>query len=130
MRTGKALSAAHETERYLWSVTPCLMAWPAVTLQPGPGALVIGATLGIVYAVDASIAAKGLLPSWCGVAPFSCASRVHPVAAQHYPCKGGAFPGQLRLVPCVTCTAVLLLRSSTHFRTVLNTAGTWRSGSR
>ena len=61
---GRALSDAHETERYLWSVTPCLMAWPAVTLAPGPGSLVIGATLGIVYAMDRSFAGKGLLPPW------------------------------------------------------------------
>jgi hypothetical protein len=40
------------------------MAWPAVTLAPGPGSLVIGTTLGVVYAVDRSFAAKGLLPRW------------------------------------------------------------------
>ena len=77
---GRALSAAHETERYLWSVTPCLMAWPAVTLAPGPGSLIVGATLGIVYAVDSSFAAKGLLPSWCG-APLRRAALAEPKKA-------------------------------------------------
>ena len=53
-----------ESDRYMWSVTPCLMAWPAVMLAPGPGSLIVGTTLGVVYAVDRSFAAKGLLPSW------------------------------------------------------------------
>ncbi|KAK9905759.1 hypothetical protein WJX75_005885 [Coccomyxa subellipsoidea] len=61
---GKGLSAAVQAERYLWSVTPCLMAWPAVMLQPGPGSLIVGTTLGVVYAVDRHFAAKALLPAW------------------------------------------------------------------
>ena len=32
---GKQRSEALATERYLWSVTPTLMAWPAVTLASG-----------------------------------------------------------------------------------------------
>ena len=61
---GRGLSAAVQAERYLWSVTPCLMAWPAVMLQPGPGSLIVGTTLGVVYAVDRHFAAKALLPAW------------------------------------------------------------------
>ncbi|BDA47546.1 probable transmembrane protein 69 at C-terminar half [Coccomyxa sp. Obi] len=61
---GRALSASVQAERYLWSVTPCLMAWPAVILDPGPGSLIVGTTLGVVYAVDRHFAAKGLLPAW------------------------------------------------------------------
>ena len=48
---GPERSAAAATERYLWSVTPCLMAWPAVSLEPGPASLVLGGTLAIVYGV-------------------------------------------------------------------------------
>ena len=61
---GKAASAEAEPERYIWSVTPCLMAWPAVALPAGPGSLVIAATLGIAYAVDRTFTKKGLLPPW------------------------------------------------------------------
>ncbi|KAK9836975.1 hypothetical protein WJX81_003874 [Elliptochloris bilobata] len=61
---GPAQSAAAATERYLWSVTPCLMAWPAVSLEPGPASLVIAGTLGIAYGVDRAFASKGLLPPW------------------------------------------------------------------
>jgi hypothetical protein len=66
---GKEVSAKALTERYLWSVTPCLMAWPAVTLQQGPGSLVVAMTLGVVYAVDRSFAGRGLLPPWCALCP-------------------------------------------------------------
>ncbi len=44
---GRALSASVQAERYLWSVTPCLMAWPAIILEPGPGSLIVGTTLGV-----------------------------------------------------------------------------------
>ena len=49
--SGPEHSAAAATERYLWSVTPCLMAWPAVCLEPGPASLVVGGTLAIAYGV-------------------------------------------------------------------------------
>lgn len=52
MCAGPVASARMASERYIWSVTPCLMAWPAVALQPGPGSLILGSVLGIVYAVD------------------------------------------------------------------------------
>lgn len=48
---GPERSAAAATERYLWSVTPCLMAWPAVSLEAGPASLVVGGTLAIAYGV-------------------------------------------------------------------------------
>lgn len=46
------MSARLASERYIWSVTPCLMAWPAVAMQAGPGSLVLATVLGVVYAVD------------------------------------------------------------------------------
>ena len=49
---GPVASAKMASERYIWSVTPCLMAWPAVALQAGPGSLILGTVLGVVYAVD------------------------------------------------------------------------------
>ena len=58
-------------ERYLWGVTPSLMAWPAVAMGGGPGAFVIASTLGIAYMVDRSFARQRLLPPW-----YMCAS--HP----------------------------------------------------
>jgi hypothetical protein len=54
-RAGPARSAAAASERYLWSVTPCLMAWPAVSLAPGPGSLVVAGTLAIAYGVRCRI---------------------------------------------------------------------------
>ena len=53
-----------ETERYIWSVTPALMAWPAATLAPAQGTAVLAAILGIVYVVDRSWASQGMLPLW------------------------------------------------------------------
>ena len=61
---GGAAGARAAGDRYLWSVTPCLVAWPAVALDPGPGALVAACTLGLAAAVDAGFARKGLLPPW------------------------------------------------------------------
>lgn len=61
--TGRASQQAN-ADRYLWSVTPCLMAWPAVMMQPGPASLVVGSTLGVAYMVDRSFAQRGLMPSW------------------------------------------------------------------
>lgn len=52
------------TERYIWSVMPCLLAWPAVTMQPGPGSFVAAVALAAAYVVDNSFARKALLPSW------------------------------------------------------------------
>ena len=57
-------------ERYLWSVTPCLMAWPAVMMVPGPGAFAVATTLGVVHAVDSSLSRRGLVPPWCAAAFF------------------------------------------------------------
>ncbi|KAK9824543.1 hypothetical protein WJX72_011195 [[Myrmecia] bisecta] len=52
-----------EAERYLWSVTPCLMAWPTIVMPTGPGSFILASIIGIVYMVDNSFAAKGLLPA-------------------------------------------------------------------
>ena len=69
-------------ERYLWGVTPCLMAWPAVVMPTGPGAFVIAATLGVVHIADRSFARRQLLPPWymCPQHPAS-ALRSHDGAA-------------------------------------------------
>lgn len=66
--SGAKSSADAVTARYIWSVTPCLLAWPAVALPPGPGSLLAASTLGLAYAVDRQFAAKGLLPPWSGPA--------------------------------------------------------------
>lgn len=51
-------------ERYLWGVTPPLMAFPAVLFPGGPGAFIVAATLGVCHAVDRSFWRRGLLPPW------------------------------------------------------------------
>jgi hypothetical protein len=51
-------------ERYLWGVTPPLMAFPAVLFPGGPGAFIVAATLGVCHAVDGSFWRRGLLPPW------------------------------------------------------------------
>ncbi len=60
-------------ERYLWGVTPSLMAWPAVAMGGGPGAFVVAVTLGIVFVVDRSFARRRLLPPW-----YMCAAVQYP----------------------------------------------------
>jgi hypothetical protein len=52
------------TDRYVWSVTPCLMAWPAVVMAPGPASLAIASVLAVVHAVDGRFAGQRLLPQW------------------------------------------------------------------
>ena len=90
-------------ERYVWGVTPSLMAWPAVAMGGGPGAFVIACTLGIVYLVDRSFARRRLLPPW-----YMC------VAVPWMPVDGGlakgpAFPLVSVMVmvavhrPCAVC---------------------------
>lgn len=51
-------------DRYLWSVSPCLLAWPAVVMPQGPAALVVGSTLLGCYLVDRKWAGMGALPRW------------------------------------------------------------------
>lgn len=51
-------------QRYLWSVTPCLMAWPTMALPAPQAAGIQAALLGVVYMVDRSWEKRGLLPSW------------------------------------------------------------------
>ena len=62
--TGPALSRAVANDRYLWSVSPCLLAWPAVVMPQGPAALVVGSTLLGCYLVDRKWAAMGAVPPW------------------------------------------------------------------
>ena len=61
---GPALSRVIANDRYLWSVSPCLLAWPAVVMPPGPAALVVGSTLLGCYLVDRKWAAMDALPRW------------------------------------------------------------------
>ena len=61
---GVPSSPQDNTDRYIWSVMPCLLAWPAVTMQPGPGAFVVAIAVGSAYVVDRSFAKRALLPSW------------------------------------------------------------------
>ncbi len=51
-------------DRYLWSVSPCLLAWPAVVMPQGPAALVIGGTLLGCFLVDRRWTRMGALPPW------------------------------------------------------------------
>lgn len=51
-------------ERYLWSVLPCLMAWPTVGMPVSEAAGIQAALLGVVYVVDRAWAKRGLLPAW------------------------------------------------------------------
>ena len=75
MSTGAVGSGASlgNLERYLWGVTPSLMAWPAVAMGGGPGAFVVAITLGIVFVVDRSFARRRLLPPW-----YMCAAAQNP----------------------------------------------------
>ena len=61
---GKQASARMGPDRFVWSVTPCLMAWPAVIMSTGPASLAIASVLGIVHAVDGRFAQQKLLPPW------------------------------------------------------------------
>jgi len=54
----------YELERYLWGVTPCLMAWPAIVMHPGPGAFAVATTLCVAHAVDGVFHRRGLMPPW------------------------------------------------------------------
>lgn len=55
---------AFETERYLWGVTPCLLAVPALYMEAGPGAFAVATALGVVHAVDSSFSWRSLVPPW------------------------------------------------------------------
>ena len=60
--TQAAYSSA--SDRYIWSVTPCLLAWPAVTMPSGPGSFALASVLGVTYVMDRQFASRGLLPAW------------------------------------------------------------------
>ena len=51
-------------QRFLWSVMPCLMAWPTVAMTTSHAASVQVALLGLLYFVDRAWAQRGLLPRW------------------------------------------------------------------
>lgn len=61
---GGALGTRMAGQRYVWSVLPCLMAWPTVAMPIQQAAATQAALLGVVYLVDKGWAKKGLLPGW------------------------------------------------------------------
>lgn len=61
---GRQANQQMGTDRYVWSVMPCLMAWPAVAMAPGPASLIVASVLGVVHAVDGRFAGQKLLPQW------------------------------------------------------------------
>lgn len=62
--TGTKAGQESVADRYIWSVTPCLLAWPAVTMASGPGSFIVASVLGVSYMMDRSFAKRGLLPPW------------------------------------------------------------------
>mmetsp|Transcript_8196 Transcript_8196/g.14180 ORF Transcript_8196/g.14180 Transcript_8196/m.14180 type:complete len:240 (-) Transcript_8196:52-771(-) len=63
---GACLAGGHasSTSRFLWSVCPSLLAWPAVALSTVPACGTLAASLVLALGVDQSYARVGLLPSW------------------------------------------------------------------
>mmetsp|Transcript_24447 Transcript_24447/g.67966 ORF Transcript_24447/g.67966 Transcript_24447/m.67966 type:complete len:245 (-) Transcript_24447:2917-3651(-) len=61
---GRALSTKASAERYMWSVTPSLVAFPVATLPPVASSVILTSTLLAAYLVDRSFTSKGLLPKW------------------------------------------------------------------
>lgn len=63
---GAALSAGvpGPASRFLWGVTPSLLAWPLTVMDPHAAAASLCAILPALYYVDAAFAKQGLLPSW------------------------------------------------------------------
>ena len=54
----------YTAERYLWSVMPCLAAFPTLIMPTQHGAGIQAALIGLVYATDRSWAKRGGLPPW------------------------------------------------------------------
>lgn len=51
-------------ERYIWSVCPCLAAFPTMILPVQQAAAIQAALVGLVYMTDRSWAGRGGLPGW------------------------------------------------------------------
>lgn len=51
-------------ERYIWSVCPCLAAFPTMILPVQQAAAIQAALIGLVYMTDRSWAKRGGLPLW------------------------------------------------------------------
>lgn len=54
----------YTAERYMWSVMPCLAAFPTLAMPTAQGAGIQAALLALVYATDRSWATRGALPPW------------------------------------------------------------------
>ncbi len=46
------LAPRHGTSPFVWGVVPCLIAWPAISMPPDAGLVILGALLVVCYAVD------------------------------------------------------------------------------
>lgn len=54
----------YTAERYLWSVCPCLLAFPTTILPLPQAAAIQAALVGVVYMTDRSWSKRGGLPPW------------------------------------------------------------------
>jgi hypothetical protein len=60
----KANKITFTTLRYVWSVIPSLVAWPALLLPPAPKFAVLIFSLGLILGVDVIFTRMKLVPSW------------------------------------------------------------------
>ncbi|CAK9880876.1 unnamed protein product [Sphagnum jensenii] len=60
----KANKITFTTLRYVWSVIPSLVAWPALLLPPAPKFAVLILSLGLILGVDVIFTRMKLVPSW------------------------------------------------------------------
>ncbi|CAM6084614.1 unnamed protein product [Calypogeia fissa] len=88
-QTSKVSKPTINNVRYIWSVVPSLVAWPALLLSPVPKLAVLASSFVVVLGVDAAFARFGLLPSWymplryllTGIATLSLTSSLIVAAA-------------------------------------------------
>lgn len=55
---------ARRTWMYAWSTVPALLAWPALLMEPGVGAVILVAAFAIHYLQDRRLVALASLPAW------------------------------------------------------------------
>lgn len=60
----KIFNYATNSVRYVWSVVPSLLAWPALMMTTVPKLQFLICSFGLVLGVDIMFAASGLLPPW------------------------------------------------------------------
>ncbi len=59
-----AIAERMNSERYLWSVIPSLLAWPLAMMEPAPASLAFTLLLPALYLRDRQFARLGYIPSW------------------------------------------------------------------